>query len=188
MSGESGDAVTFSLFRSFKPMPATSWHLSAKAHPRSQNFRISSHVISRSVTFTMSRVRSQDTPLVVKLRNDVWESIFTLTWNAKRSLYRRMQEIPTLITGPSGTGKELVAQAIGLSRYIPFDEERTTFARPFDDGFYYQPHRTLGDTLRNRTLWAPQRFIYGCPQDRVGFIGHAGALDRYSWMKSATYL
>jgi DNA-binding NtrC family response regulator len=32
-----------------------------------------------------------------------------------------MRDFPTLITGPSGTGKELVAQAIGRSLYIPFD-------------------------------------------------------------------
>ena len=85
---------------------------------------------------------------MVKLRSDVWESIFTHDMERyKRSLYRRMQEIPTLITGPSGTGKELVARAIGLSRYILFDEERTRFARPFDDGFYPINLTALSETL-----------------------------------------
>ena len=50
------------------------------------------------------------------------ESIFTHDMERyKRSLYRRMQEIPTLITGPSGTGKELVAEQLD-SRYILFDD------------------------------------------------------------------
>ena len=34
----------------------------------------------------------------------------------RRRLFNRMAEIPTMITGPSGSGKELVARAIGLSR------------------------------------------------------------------------
>ena len=49
----------------------------------------------------------------------------------RRTLYARMGEFATLITGPSGTGKELVARAIAESRYVPFDERRLTFA---DDG------------------------------------------------------
>ncbi len=34
----------------------------------------------------------------------------------RRALYWRMGDFTTLVTGPSGTGKELVAQAIGRSR------------------------------------------------------------------------
>ena len=45
----------------------------------------------------------------------------------RRTLFDRMAEIPTLITGPSGSGKELVARAIGLSRYIPFDAKWRRF-------------------------------------------------------------
>ncbi|HXL51544.1 MAG TPA: hypothetical protein VN945_00310, partial [Gemmatimonadales bacterium] len=46
-------------------------------------------------------------------------------------LYERMDDVTTLIGGPSGTGKEVVARAIGLSRYIPFDARAQRFAAHF---------------------------------------------------------
>jgi transcriptional regulator with AAA-type ATPase domain len=73
---------------------------------------------------------------VARLRSAVWESIVThdlRSWS--RSLYERMKDFPTLITGPSGTGKEPVAQAIARSLYIPFDPARKAFAIDFLDTF-----------------------------------------------------
>ncbi len=71
-----------------------------------------------------------------RLRAAVWESIVTHDLRAwGQSLYLRMRDIPTLITGPSGTGKELVAQAIGRSLYIPFDPARKAFAIDFLGAF-----------------------------------------------------
>ncbi len=73
-----------------------------------------------------------------ELRARVWESLFTFSAQRYRStLYRRMRDIPTLITGESGTGKELVARAIGLSQFIPFDADRKTFVA--DPGTSYFP-------------------------------------------------
>src|SRR5262249_33126804 len=54
------------------------------------------------------------------LRAAAWQSIFTHDMRRyRRSLYARMADVATLISGPTGTGKELVARAIGYSRYIP---------------------------------------------------------------------
>jgi DNA-binding NtrC family response regulator len=56
-----------------------------------------------------------------RLRERIWQSIFTHDLRRyRRSLYRSMAGITTLISGPSGSGKELVARAIGLSGRIPF--------------------------------------------------------------------
>lgn len=62
------------------------------------------------------------------LRSSIWQSIFTHDVRRyRRSLYSRLHEITTLVTGPSGSGKELVAQAIGRSRYIPFSFRKRQF-------------------------------------------------------------
>jgi DNA-binding NtrC family response regulator len=70
------------------------------------------------------------------LRAEVWHSIFTHDMRRyRRALAGRMQRVPTLVLGPSGTGKELIARAIGQSLYIPwsgtergFRLERAVFA------------------------------------------------------------
>ena len=62
------------------------------------------------------------TEVGTRLRSQVWDSIFTRRlFRYQKSQFQRMAEIPTLILGPSGSGKEVVARAIGLSRYLPFD-------------------------------------------------------------------
>src|SRR5437867_12814315 len=74
---------------------------------------------------------------IVRLRATVWQSIFTRDMRRyRRSLYQRMGDVATLISGPSGTGKELVAQAIGLARYIPFDAEKQMFVENFSGSIY----------------------------------------------------
>jgi len=63
------------------------------------------------------------------LRARIWQSIFTHDFQRyRRSLRKTLAQVTTLITGPSGSGKELVAQAIGMSRWIPFNERERQFA------------------------------------------------------------
>ena len=83
--------------------------------------------IQRAFQYIFYNIIGSSLP-AARLRAAIWQSIFTHDMRRyRRTLYRRMGDFPTLITGPSGTGKELVARAIAGSRYIPFDGERLEF-------------------------------------------------------------
>ena len=107
-----------------------------------------------------------------RLRAAVWQSIFTHDMRRYwRSLYDRMHDVTTLITGPSGTGKELVARAIGLSRYIPFDAEREQFTATLDGAFHALNVSALSPTLIESELFGHRKGAFtGAVQDRVGWL------------------
>lgn len=107
-----------------------------------------------------------------RLRAAVWQSVFTHDMRRyRRTLFARMGEFATLITGPSGTGKELVARAIAQSRYVPFDERRMTFA---DDGvvlFFPMNISALSPTLVESELFGHRRGAFtGAAGDRKGWL------------------
>jgi transcriptional regulator with AAA-type ATPase domain len=107
---------------------------------------------------------------IARLRGAVWESIVThdlLGWTG--SLYGRMRDFPTLVTGPSGTGKELVARAIGLSQYIAFDPRKKAFARDFRKAFYPVNLSALPPLLIEAELFGHVKGSFaGAVRDRVG--------------------
>ena len=109
---------------------------------------------------------------IVRLRAAVWQSIFTRDMRRyRRSLYQRLGDIATLICGPSGTGKELVAHAIGLARYIPFDPERQAFAEDAAGAFYTLNPSALSPTLIESELFGHRRGAFtGAVQDRAGWL------------------
>jgi hypothetical protein len=107
-----------------------------------------------------------------QLRAAVWESIFTHDMQRyRRLLYARMADFTTLITGPSGTGKELVARAIGLSRYIPFDEKSGAFTEDFSGSFHAVNLAALSPTLIESELFGHKRGSFtGAVVDREGWL------------------
>ena len=107
-----------------------------------------------------------------RLREAVWQSIFTHDMRRyMRTLYPRMAHVTTLITGPSGTGKELVAQAIGRSRYLAFDLGKKQFA----ESRY---------TALNLSAFVPTLL----ESELFGHIKGAfvGALDRKGWLEQCS--
>jgi DNA-binding NtrC family response regulator/YHS domain-containing protein len=109
-----------------------------------------------------------------KLRATVWESIFTNDIRRyRRSLFSKMTDVATLITGPTGTGKELVARAIALSRYVPFDERHQRFvAEPAMTGFNLA---ALSPTLIESELFGHRKGSFtGAIDDHVGFLESCG--------------
>lgn len=113
---------------------------------------------------------------VAALRAAVWQSIFTHDLAAYRaSLHRRLGDIPTLITGASGTGKELVARAVALSRYIPFDPQKGAFAE--DPAALFLPLNlsALAPTLIESELFGHRKGAFtGALEDRTGFLELCG--------------
>jgi DNA-binding NtrC family response regulator len=108
-----------------------------------------------------------------KLRGAVWQSIFT--HNTERyfrlGLYDRMGRFPTLITGPSGTGKELVARAIGLSRFIPFNSEEGRFAADFAGSFHALNISALAPSLVESQLFGHAKGAFtGAVRDQPGWL------------------
>ena len=113
-----------------------------------------------------------------RLRAAVWQSIFTHDMGRyRRTLFERMSEFATLITGPSGTGKELVARAIAESPYLRFDDRRMTF--PDEDAALFSPINisALSPTLVESELFGHRRGSFtGAVGDRKGWLEACSAL------------
>lgn len=107
-----------------------------------------------------------------ELRKTVWQAIFSHdTQRYRRALYRRMQEISTLVLGPSGTGKELVASAIGWARYIPFDARRQRFDVDFRDCIQAVHLAALPTTTLESELFGHRKGAFtGAIADRAGYL------------------
>lgn len=107
-----------------------------------------------------------------KLRSAIWQSV--LTHNLRRyyeSLYQCMGDIPTLITGPSGTGKELVARAIAMAQYIPFDSKKGTFTEDYSDSYFAVNLAAMSPTLIESELFGHNKGAFtGATADRQGLF------------------
>ena len=113
-----------------------------------------------------------------RLRASVWQSIFTHDMRRyRRTLYERMGDFATLITGPSGTGKELAARAIAQSRYVPFDDRRLAFADDDAVSFFPINISALSPTLVESELFGHRRGSFtGAIGDRKGWLEACPAL------------
>lgn len=111
-----------------------------------------------------------------RMRARVWDSVFTHDMRRYiRSLYNRMSDIYTLICGPSGSGKEVVARCIGLSRYIPFDREQMRFERNFTESFHAINLSALSPTLIESELFGHKKGAFtGALSDKVGYFESSG--------------
>ena len=105
-----------------------------------------------------------------RLRGAIWQSIFTHDMRRyRRVLYQRMGEFATLITGPSGTGKELVARAIAQSRWLPFRERDLTFEQ--SEVFFPINISALSQSLVEIELFGHRRGSFtGAVGDRKGWL------------------
>lgn len=109
---------------------------------------------------------------MARLRAAIWQSIFTYDLGRyRRGLHARMADFATLITGPSGTGKELVASAIALSRYVAYEPKRGGFVGDFSAGFFPLNLAALSPTLIESELFGHKRGAFtGALADRAGWM------------------
>ncbi len=111
-------------------------------------------------------------PAAMDLRASVWESIFTHDLRRyARVLFPRMGDLSTLVTGPSGTGKELVARAIGLSGYIPFEVASRSFQPFYGELFHALDLSAMSPTLIESELFGHKKGAFtGALADRKGWL------------------
>ncbi len=109
---------------------------------------------------------------VAELRASVWESIFTYDiYRYKSCLFKDMRNITTLITGPSGTGKELVARAISFSQYIDFDAKKYLFRSNYRKQFSPLHLSAMSANLIESELFGHKKGAYtGALNDRKGWF------------------
>jgi transcriptional regulator with PAS, ATPase and Fis domain len=82
-----------------------------------------------------------------------------------------MADFPTLITGPSGTGKELVARAIAGARYLAFVPGRRSFEDDRNGNFFAVNLAALSPTLIESELFGHRKGAFtGAVADRVGWF------------------
>jgi hypothetical protein len=107
-----------------------------------------------------------------RLRAAAWQSVFTHDLGRyRRRLFERMHEIPTLVTGPSGTGKDLVARAVGLSSFIAFDGRRGAFVEDFRQVFLPLNLSALSPTLIESELFGHRKGSFtGAVSTRQGYL------------------
>ena len=112
----------------------------------------------------------------IRLRERIWESIFS--HDLRRyvdGFHREMNDVHSLITGPSGSGKGLVARAIGLSRFIPFDPVHGTFTANPESAFFSVNVAVLPEQLLESVLFGHAKGSFtGAYKDHVGLFESTG--------------
>lgn len=170
--------------------------MSSNAHQGDKNpISATEHVLAgffqirRAYYLIQSQIIGASRP-INELRAAAWDSVFTIDMvQYDRLLFDRMRDFSTLIVGPSGTGKELVARAIGLSRYIPFDAQTESFAEPFTGAFHAVNLSALSPALVESELFghakgaftgaasARQGWLETCQTRHSVFLDEIGELD-----------
>ena len=131
--------------------------------------------IDRAFSHIFEFIIGSSMPIAI-LRAAIWESIFTHDMGRYiRGVYKSMGDMTTLITGKSGTGKELVARAIGLSRYQAFNPKTKKFDDAEKDPFFAVNLSALSSTLIESELFGHCKGSFtGAVVNRKGWLEVCG--------------
>ncbi|MEM0966025.1 MAG: sigma 54-interacting transcriptional regulator [Verrucomicrobiota bacterium] len=113
---------------------------------------------------------------VQDLRGRIWESIFTRDMKRFQLwMFQAVGRFPTLVLGPSGSGKELVSRAIGQSRFLSYDSGSALFSNETQPTFYPVNLSALSPTILESELFGHVRGSFtGAHTDRKGLFETAG--------------
>ena len=111
--------------------------------------------------------------LACRSRAAIWRAILGSDVCAyARELYRRMHDFTVLITGETGTGKDLAAECIGWSGYIPFDVGARRFAATYAEDFHVRNLCEVPSELLESTLFGHRKGSFtGAFADAPGCLG-----------------
>ncbi|MDG1138796.1 MAG: sigma 54-interacting transcriptional regulator [Opitutales bacterium] len=131
--------------------------------------------LRRSYLYVSSGIRGQSRP-IQDLRSRVWQSIFTRDMlSYQQWMHEVVGRFPTIILGPSGSGKEVVADAIARSRFIPYDEKKGEFSAKPDLVFHPVHLSSLSETLLESELFGHKEGSFtGAIRDHKGVFQTAG--------------
>ncbi|HKI16306.1 MAG TPA: sigma 54-interacting transcriptional regulator, partial [Isosphaeraceae bacterium] len=149
-------------------------HLPGIALPSEHDVRVIMAVffqVERAFMHIYSRIIGGSKP-AARLRAAVWQSVFTRDMRRYfRSLHRTMADVPTLIVGSSGSGKELVARAIGESCFIPFDPGTRRFKVNPAETYIPLSLAALAPTLIDSALFGHVKGAFATAyKDREGWL------------------
>jgi transcriptional regulator with AAA-type ATPase domain len=127
--------------------------------------------VRRSFAAIHAQLVGASAPMVA-LRAACWSSVFGVDLRRYRTcLWERMRDFPTLVTGPSGSGKELVAQAVGASAYIAVDGRRARLAGGGEQSFLPLAISALSPALVEAELFGHRRGAFtGAVEERAGWL------------------
>jgi DNA-binding NtrC family response regulator len=131
--------------------------------------------LRRAFLYVSSGIRGQSKP-IQELRSRVWESVFTQDMlSYQQWMHQVVGRFPTLILGPSGSGKEVVADAIARSRFIPYNEKKGEFVAKPDQTFHPLHLSSLSETLLESALFGHREGSFtGAIRDHKGIFQCAG--------------
>ncbi|MGN0867751.1 MAG: sigma-54-dependent transcriptional regulator [Oligosphaeraceae bacterium] len=170
--GSRSESATASLYRGFRQDFQRTLQLPGRRQPTEyapEEIFALFHQIHRAFN-TIFDCIAGGTLAAANLRSSIWQSIFTYDLSRYyRQLRGRMSQVTTLVTGESGTGKELVARAIALSQYIPFDPVAESFAVEHCQCFHAVQLSAMPQTLVESALFGHSKGAFtGAVAERKG--------------------
>jgi hypothetical protein len=133
------------------------------------------HQARRNWYFPSSMIRGES-PSARAACSSIWRAnMASDAWVYADGLYRKMDEIPVLITGETGTGKEFAARCIGWSRYIPFDTRKRRLALKHTEDFHTRSISEVSEHLIESMLFGHKRGSFtGAISNETGWFALPG--------------